>query len=189
MRNVSIDCAHDACGRLMTGQFMAGQEALGRIGAIANLRSELRKKLGESCEDVRKAQYDMDRAYYFRQRDFAKYRPMYQELSKQIEQMKAKADEAHENMWRCFNISNNAHNRGDKASAKSYAMEGQLYKSERDDFNDEVRRLINNIQSLYESQSAFIYYKGVYDDAVYRHRLLQIEYRKAEEEYEHVQSG
>lgn len=122
----------------------------------------------------------------------------------EIERLKYRADSAHQNMSSAYDRASSAYNYGDKASAPSYAEEGRRYKAERDELNDHIKELGQEVKSAKKyAQSRASRYdnntfknakrkfeeaKKKFEDAKSRAQIAKDNFSKAKQEFERLKS-
>ncbi len=179
-RNPEIDRLKGASDQAWT----ARQSALDRMKPLGQRRHDLKDQMDASWERVSTARFEMNVAYERHQSNWEAYRRERDDISAQIDDVARSADEAHENMKDAFERASNAYEYGDKADASMYSQEGKDYRYDRDNYNEEKRRLIDIAKSMSPPQSDFHYYKDRYNELMESHKSLQEEYRAVKAEHE-----
>ncbi|MCL2869373.1 hypothetical protein FWF48_01005 [Candidatus Saccharibacteria bacterium] len=174
--------------RLKTEQsatFNKQQNAFQTMKAAGDRRSAIKRELDASWERVCAARETMNNAYESNQQAWNYYKQQMDSLSSQIEQAKSRADDAHRSMGNAFDRASYAYEHDEKASAPGYAAEGRSYQARRDEYNIEVKRLIEQSKSLQKpSNTDFDIYKRAYNEVKASHSQVQSQYGGAKQEHE-----
>lgn len=135
----------------------------------------------------------MNRELEAMQRENDNYRKVWDEYGRirdynnsRIESLRYEADREHGMMKDCFDQASAAYEYGSKAEAPIYASEGHEHKDRRDELNEEVKALIQEIQDAKANakyhvpkidSSAFHSAKERFESARSRHEFAQAEFK------------
>ncbi|MBQ6461625.1 DUF1771 domain-containing protein [Candidatus Saccharibacteria bacterium] len=111
-----------------------------------------------------------------------------------IESLRYEADSEHQMMKDCFERASDAYEYGNKAEAPIYSAEGHDHKDRRDELNEEISRLVQEIRDAKANaewrapktdSSAFHKAKEMFNNAKARHESAENEFKrlKAERDY------
>ena len=123
----------------------------------------------------------------------------------EIERLRAEADSEHQQMIDCFERASECYEYGDKAEAPYWSQQGHDHKERRDELNDEVRRLCEEVKSAKQDAewrgpradaSAFHRAKDFFENAKAHHETVQLEFKRlkaerdqAKAEFDSAQEG
>ena len=144
------------------------------------------------------AREEMNREFEVMQRAGDNYREVWDEYGRirdynnsRIESLRYEADREHEMMKDCFDQASAAYEYGDKSEAPAYAADGHYHKDRRDELNEEVRALIQEIQDAKANAqhrapktdgSAFHSAKDRFESAKSSHESAQAEFKRLKAE-------
>ena len=144
------------------------------------------------------AREEMNREYESMQHSSDNYREVWGEYSRirdannsRIESLRYEADSEHQMMKDCFEQASAAYEYGDKSEAPGYAAQGHEHKDRRNELNEEVGRLIQEIRNVKEAaecrapktdSSAFRRAKEVFSSAKSCHESAEAEFKRLKAE-------
>lgn len=144
------------------------------------------------------AREEMNREYESMQHSSDNYREVWGEYSRirdannsRIESLRYEADSEHQMMKDCFEQASAAYEYGDKSEAPGYAAQGHEHKDRRNELNEEVGRLIQEIRNAKEADecrapktdsSAFRRAKEVFSSAKSCHESAEAEFKRLKAE-------
>ena len=144
------------------------------------------------------AREEMNREYESMQHSSDNYREVWGEYSRirdannsRIESLRYEADSEHQMMKDCFEQASAAYEYGDKSEAPGYAAQGHEHKDRRNELNEEVGRLIQEIRNAKEAaecrapktdSSAFRRAKEVFSSAKSCHESAEAEFKRLKAE-------
>ncbi len=109
----------------------------------------------------------------------------------EIERLRAEADSEHQQMIDCFERASECYQFGDKSEAPYWSQQGHDHKERRDELNEEVRRLCEEVKSAKQDaefraprtdSSAFLRAKAEFESAKARHEAAQSEFKRLKAE-------
>ncbi len=109
----------------------------------------------------------------------------------EIERMRAEADSEHRQMIECFEKASECYEYGDKAEAPYWSQQGHEHKERRDELNEEVRRLCEEVKSAKQDaelrapradSSAFLRAKADFESAKAHHEDAQSKFKQLKAE-------
>ena len=104
----------------------------------------------------------------------------------EIERLRAEANSEHQQMIGCFERASECYQFGDKAEAPYWSQQGHDHKERRDELNEEVRRLCEEVKVAKQDAmwrapkvdaSAFHRAKAIFESAKARHEAAQSEFK------------
>lgn len=144
------------------------------------------------------AREEMNREYEEMQRSSEHYREVWDEYGRirdsnnyEIERLRGEADYEHQQMVECFDRASDCYECGDKAEAPYWSEQGHDHKARRDELNEEVRRLCEEVKAAKQhaewqapktDASAFRRAKEVFEHAKARHEVAQAEFKRLKAE-------
>lgn len=144
------------------------------------------------------AREEMNREYEEMQRSSEHYREVWDEYGRirdsnnyEIERLRAEADYEHQQMIECFEQASNCYECGNKSEAPYWSEQGHEHKARRDELNEEVRRLCEEVKAAKQraewqapktDASAFRRAKEVFENAKARHEVAQAEFKQLKAE-------
>ena len=144
------------------------------------------------------AREEMNREYEEMQRSNEHYREVWDEYGRirdsnnyEIERLRAEADYEHQQMVECFERASNCYECGNKSEAPYWSEQGHEHKARRDELNEEVRRLCEEVkeakrnaewQAPKTNSSSFHRAKEVFESAKMRHESAQAEFKRLKAE-------
>ena len=144
------------------------------------------------------AREEMNREYEEMQQSSEHYREVWDEYGRirddnnhEIERLRAEADYEHQQMIECFEQASNCYEYGDKSEAPYWSEQGHEHKDRRDELNDEVRRLIDEVKATKQDAewraprtdaSAFHRAKEAFERAKAQHESVQAEFKRLKAE-------
>ena len=105
----------------------------------------------------------------------------------EIERLRAEADSEHQQMIDCFEKASECYEYGDKAEAPYWSQQGHEHKERRDELNEEVRRLCEEVKSAKQDaefrapradSSVFLRAKAEFESTKARHEAAQSEFKR-----------
>ena len=109
----------------------------------------------------------------------------------EIERVRAEADSEHQQMIDCFERASECYEYGDRAETPYWSQQGHDHKERRDELNEEVRRLCEEVKSAKQDAelrapkvdaSAFHQAKADFESAKARHEAAQSEFKRLKAE-------
>lgn len=147
-------------------------------------RVSAREEMNSEYESMQQAIEDSKQVWdeYGRIRDSNNY---------EIERLRAEADSEHQQMVECFERASECYEYGDRSEAPYWSQQGHEHKERRDELNEEVRRLCEEVKSAKQNAewrapkidaSAFRRVKAVFENAKARHEAAQSEFKRLKAE-------
>ena len=105
----------------------------------------------------------------------------------EIERLRAEANSEHQQMIECFERASECYQFGDKSEAPYWSQQGHDHKERRDELNEEVRRLCEEVKAAKQDAmwrapkvdaSAFHRAKAIFESAKARHEAAQSEFKR-----------
>lgn len=109
----------------------------------------------------------------------------------EIERLRAEANSEHQQMIECFDRASECYQFGDKSEAPYWSQQGHDHKERRDELNEEVRRLCEEVKAAKQDAmwrapkvdaSAFHRAKAIFESAKARHETAQSEFKRLKTE-------
>lgn len=170
-------------------------EAYSDAKSCANAAHDI---MQSAWEERCSAREEMNREFETMQRASENYREVWDEYGRirdannaRIESLRYEADSEHQMMKDCFERASAAYEYGDKSEAPIYAAEGHEHKDRRDEFNEEVGVLIQEIRDAKANaewrapktdSSAFHRAKDIFNDAKARHESAKSDFMRLKAE-------
>lgn len=174
--------------------FQRKQTAFEHYAEIRDRCNEAHDTMQAAWEERCSAREEMNREYEAMQVASENYREAWDEYGRirdensyEIERLRAEADLEHQEMVDCFERASDCYECGDKAEAPYWSQQGHEHKERRDDINEEVRRLCQEVKSAKQNaecrapktdSSAFRRAKDVFEQAKARHESAQAEFKR-----------
>lgn len=146
----------------------------------------------------------MNREYEAMQSASAHYREVWDEYGRirdynnsRIESLRHEADYEHQEMINCFERASDCYNHGDKSEAPYWSEQGHDHKERRNELNDEVSRLIQEIHDTKADaswrapktdSSAFHMAKDTFEHAKAHHQSAESEFKRLKTERDHYKA-
>ena len=178
--------------------FQRKQIAFGRYREARDRCNEAHDIMQSAWEERCSAREEMNREFEAMQRASENYREVWDEYGRirdannaRIESLRYEADSEHQMMKDCFERASAAYEYGDKSEAPIYAAEGHEHRNRRDELNEEVGILIQEIRDAKANaewrapktdSSAFHRAKDIFNDAKARHEAVQAEFKRLKAE-------
>ena len=151
-------------------------------------------------QECRTAREEMNREYEDMQRSSNNFREVWDEYGRirdinnsRIESLRQEAEYEHREMQDCFERASSCYHYGDKSEAPYWSSQGQDHKCRRDNINEEVSRLCQEVKSARRDaewrapktdSSAFQRAKGFFNDAKSRQKSAEAEFERLKIERE-----
>ncbi|MBR2837107.1 putative nuclear RNA export factor SDE5 [Candidatus Saccharibacteria bacterium] len=194
------------------------QQAFRRKQDAYRRYDELRKQASDAYDTMEllwrersDAKDTMNREFYLRKEVYEHHDAIWSDYGRirdhnntEIDQLRAEADAEHEAMKDAFDRASDAYEYGDRSEAPYYASEGHDHKDRRDELNERVRELIQEIKDAKAyaianappvDSSAFNSAKAEYDRAKAEHLAAEAEFKRikaerdqAKAEFDHCQA-
>ena len=147
-------------------------------------RVSAREEMNSEYESMQQAREDSKQVWdeYGRIRDENNY---------EIERLRVEADFEHQQMVECFERASECYEYGDRSEAPYWSQQGREHQERRDELNEEVRRLCEEVKSAKQNAewqapkidaSAFRRAKAVFENAKVRHETAQSEFKRLKAE-------
>ena len=178
--------------------FRRKQSAFQRYAEARNRASEAHDTMQAAWEERCSAREEMNREYEEMQRVSNNYREVWDEYGRirdennaRIESLRSEAESEHQMMKDCFDRASDAYEYGDKSEAPIYSAEGHEHKERRNELNEEVSRLIQEVRDAKTNaewrapktdSSAFHRAKDIFNEAKARHESAQSEFKRLKAE-------
>ena len=114
------------------------------------------------------------------------YRKQQENYSREIDYAKSQQEYYHQESQRLFQRSRDAYNFGDKSRAPYYSQQAKVARSKRDDWANEVGRLISNSKSLPKPNNSISY--SSHDSARQDYLYRKGQHAKIKSEYDAIKS-
>ena len=178
--------------------FRRKQSAFQRYAEARDRASEAHDTMQDAWEERCSAREEMNREYGELQRASENYREVWDEYGRirdennaRIESLRSEAESEHQMMKDCFERASDAYEYGDKSEAPIYSAEGHEHKERRNELNEEVSRLIQEVRDAKANaewrapktdSSAFHRMKDIFNEAKARHESAQSEFKRLKAE-------
>ena len=142
-------------------------------------RSVARDTMNRAFEKMKSANSSHDSVWS----DYGRIRD---ENNARIDELRREADREHQSMIDCFSRASNEYEYGDKSMASSYSQEGRDHKERRNELNDEIKRLCQEVKDAKQDamlrapktdNSDFKAAKQQYELAKARHEAAEAEFK------------
>ncbi len=184
------------------GAFQRKQAAFQRYAEARDRCSEAHNVMQTAWEERCSAREEMNREYEEMRRTSENYREVWDEYARirdennyEIERLRAEADSEHQEMIDCFEKASDCYEYGDRSEAPYWAQEGHEHKDRRDDINEEISRLCQEVKSARRDaewrapktdSSAFHRAKDAFECAKSHHEYAQAEFKRLKAERDHL---
>lgn len=176
-----LKAAHDAAFQRKQEAFQAQQDAWRR-------RSAARDEMNRAFECKRQVEEVLNRTWEH-------YQSVCNANGSRIDLINSDQERAYYNMKSSFENASSAYDRGDGASASSYAQEGHYYKEQAQSLVAERRRLVAEIQSAREAHEAikpefqrlkenFNFARRCFNSAKAEHERAREAFKRAKEDFD-----
>ncbi len=184
--------------------FHRKQSAFQRYVEAKNRANTAHDAMQSAWEERCSTREEMNREYERMQYSSNNYREVWDEYGRirdannaRIESLRYEADSEHQMMKDCFDHASDAYEYGNKSEAPIYAAEGHEHKNRRNELNEEVSRLIQEIRDAKANaewrapktdSSAFRRAREAFNVAKARHESAQAEFKRLKTERDHYKA-
>lgn len=184
--------------------FQRKQTAFQHYADAKDRCSEAYDAMQTAWEERCSAREEMNREYEAMQRASENYREVWNEYGRirdgnnyEIERLRAEADYEHQQMIDCFERASSCYEYGDKTEAPYWSSQGHDHKDRRDDINEEVSRLCQEVKSARQNaewrapktdSSVFHRAKDIFERAKSRHEFAQSEFKRLKVERDRLKA-
>ena len=190
--------------------FQRKQAAFQRYADARDRANEAHDEMERAWQERCSAREEMNREFERKQQAWERYHSVWDEYgsiresnSSRIDQLRSEADYEHQAMQDAFEQASSEYEYGDKSMAPYYSQQGHEHKARRDDLNDEVSQLCQEIKdararaewsaskpddSAFQSAKArFDSAKAYHESAQARFKSLKAERDRAKDEFDSLQ--